>query len=69
MFSELQTAVIVGVVIAAVDILIIGLFLYGTHKVSTQNNRNKYFSIIVMYPDFKINRNMVIILCIIYICG
>jgi hypothetical protein len=37
---ELEAVLIAGVVLFAVVLVIVGLLLYGIHKVSTQSNRN-----------------------------
>jgi hypothetical protein len=37
---ELEAALIAGVVLCSVVLVIVGLLLYGIHKVSTQNNWN-----------------------------
>jgi hypothetical protein len=66
---ELEAAMIAALVLCTAGLLLIGLLLYGTHKVSTRNNRNKYISIIVKFPDFKVDQIIVIFLCTIQYFG
>jgi hypothetical protein len=37
---ELESAMIAALVLFTVALVIVGLLLYGTHNVSTKNNRN-----------------------------